>query len=69
MKSGFRLGSVEIARNGVVPAYYQIEARIRAAMEEVFTPDGFVFEADRESYLLRAQALDRPSTVVEISGP
>ncbi|MBI3298315.1 MAG: RDD family protein [Elusimicrobia bacterium] len=54
---------VDLARaSGDVAAFKQ-------GMAELFDPDGFVLEAGGGSYAIRARALDRRRTVVEVVGP
>lgn len=54
---------VELARASGDPR------KFRAAMEEIFQPDGFVVIGRESRYELRARARDRRKTVVTLTGP
>ncbi|MEI8190054.1 MAG: RDD family protein, partial [candidate division NC10 bacterium] len=43
--------------------------QFKEAMGEIFDPDGFVLAADKDSYEIRARALDRRRSEVSLSGP
>ena len=43
--------------------------RFKSALREIFDPNGFRIQADRERYVLQARAKDRRRTVVALSGP
>jgi len=43
--------------------------QFKEAMAEIFDPDGFVLVADKDSYEIRARALDRRRSQVALAGP
>jgi hypothetical protein len=43
--------------------------QFKEAMGEIFDPDGFVLAADKDSYEIRARALDRRRSQVSLAGP